>query len=248
MAAVAQPEAVYRLNTAATGSRPREVSITSTTSQASLASSASDSSLIVRPQRQQDFERHFGTKIKEMSPDSDLQVIATQSCDWQSNILLHGRLYLTRQHLCFRSNILGYVTEQVHPLKDVVSLERGTTAKWIQNAVYVSVKDGEAEGTHYGYGSLKDRNAMHDAVLEAWRTEAPEAAAAMEKGPALDSPIESPKESEGTGEHYAELALDICFPILLKDLFDLLYHNDDFMMDFMKNDKKLTGGLAAGRR
>ncbi|ORX38733.1 hypothetical protein BD324DRAFT_622133 [Kockovaella imperatae] len=225
--------------------RPREVSVGSIDSQVSLESN--DSNPGVRRKRQSDFERIFGSQVGQ-----DVEVLATQSCDWQSNILLHGRLYLTRTHLCFRSNILGYVTEHVHPLADVVALERGTTAKWIQNAVYVNIKDeSDPDGIHFGYGSLKDRDAMYETIFENWKAVAPdrveamqtrrkEAASMMGSSESNETGAAGVVRSEGTGECYAELAIDTQFPIPLEELYKLLYHNDEFIHDFMTNDKKLT--------
>jgi len=42
-------------------------------------------------------------------PEDD-PLIEDYSCALQRDILIHGRLYLTRRYLCFNSNIFGWVT------------------------------------------------------------------------------------------------------------------------------------------
>ena len=254
---------------------------TASTSQVSLPyrargisnASASDSVLSVAStssrapaKRQDEFERHFGNAIEKAyglgdMPDDYLTVIATQSGDLQAKVLLHGRLYLTPHHLCFRSNILGYKTEKIHPLKKITSVRKGTTAKWIQNAVYII--EGNDEEDYIGYGSLGDRDALYDSIIECWKVEAPERYSAwLEKGsvdtlvdeqatPGDDptAPVEAGHDADAgaattecTGDdHFDEVAIDTTIPIPLDQLYNLVYHNQEFMEDFYKNDKGLTG-------
>ena len=148
----------------AQANRVRALSVAST-SASSVASSG-----VVTPKRRAEFVKHFSGQL-DSELDDVYDVLATQSGDLQSSVLIHGRLYLTPYHLCFRSNILGIVTKKIHPLKSVVGLEKGTTAKWIQNAIYVYV---EGQDKYFGYGSLGDRDAMYDDVLEAWKNIAPD--------------------------------------------------------------------------
>ncbi|KAK4688963.1 hypothetical protein P7C73_g1141, partial [Tremellales sp. Uapishka_1] len=230
---------------------------------ASIASTSTAESLLgVNPKRQTEFERLFTEPLRrEDAPADYLEVVATQSGDLQAKILLHGRLYLTRYHLCFRSNILGYVTENIHALKDITSVEKGTTAKWIQNAVYV-VADGE----QLGYGSLADRDALYETLVECWRTEAPERYEAMMDSIQGEALVETAhvetgedettevdeaggvtdvKQTKCSGEHFDELAIDTTFPLPLDQLFNLLYHNRDFLLEFYENDKGHTGKFSS---
>ncbi|KAK8870125.1 hypothetical protein IAR55_000695 [Kwoniella newhampshirensis] len=156
----------------------------------SVSTKASDSNLV---QRQAEFEKNFGKRISQEPltafsltegndgsprlPDDYMTILATQATDLQSTILVHGRLYLTRYHICFRSNIIGIITIKVHALSDIVSIKKGTTAKWIQNAVYVRVAETDENGTrveqHYGYGSLRDRDSLYDGLMDCWKERAP---------------------------------------------------------------------------
>lgn len=244
----------------------------------STASSQFESPTSVSSKRQKELEKHFGDDlIAQWSepgpvPPDYLTVIATQSGDLQAKVLLHGRLYLTPYHLCFRSNILGYKTETIHPLSKLRSLKKGTTAKWIQNAIYIIEDDHEGDD-YIGYGSLADRNAMFDSIKECWKIVAPEkhdawttrgsaetlggddegepsvrekeTAQASTSAPAGSSgEKESVETTECTGEdHFDELAIDTVVGISLDQLYKLLYHNRDFIEDFYKNDKGLTGEL-----
>jgi hypothetical protein len=241
-----------------------------------------------------------------------LTVLQTQSADLQASVLLHGRLYLTRYHLCFRSNICGYVTEKIHDLRDIISVERSTTAKWIQNAVSIEL-DTTSDEKVLGYGSMGDREAMYIGLVEVWKERAPERYSTYmerlerikELAAVADSTGGTPsrhrssttatksgvprvtdtagrhraataagelehetsasgqyghasiveekeedhdvaegtegKETECSGEHYDELALDTTLPVGMNQLFKLMYHTPEFGRDFLENKQKLTG-------
>ena len=49
------------------------------------------------------------------------------------------------------------------------------------------------------------------------------------------------KETECSGEHYDELALDTTLPVEMKQLFKLMYHTPEFGRDFLENKQSLTG-------
>jgi hypothetical protein len=234
-------------------SRARATSTVSTASSISAPGEVSD-------KRRAEFVKHFAKEIDPESEDT-FEVLATQSCDLQSSVLIHGRLYVTPHHVCFRSNILGIVTKKIHPLKDVTQVEKGTTAKWIQNAVYVYV---EGEDKYYGYGSLADRDVMYEAIVTAWKARAPERYAAMEQkriygrdsveGPGLsddaiaDSDVSlprKPKQTSCSGEHYKEVAMDVVLPLTLDQAFQLIYRNAEFIKQFYENKQGLKSGSVA---
>jgi hypothetical protein len=166
-------------------------SLSSFQSNTTTATTVSRSGHVSR-KRQAEYERFFGDELlkryaackdehkgdtsddfaSNTPPEDYLTVIATQSGDLQAKVLLHGRLYLTKYHLCFRSNILGYKTESIHPLPNITSVKKGTTAKWIQNAIYI-IEDAHGDGEYIGYGSLGDRDAMFDDIVQCWKVDAP---------------------------------------------------------------------------
>ncbi|OCF38519.1 hypothetical protein I317_07700 [Kwoniella heveanensis CBS 569] len=239
-----------------------------------IASSSATSILgEVSLKRQEEFERYFGEQLRALAPDQVppdyLTVLETQSADLQAKVLLHGRLYLTPYHLCFRSNILGYKTEYIHPLDKLISVQKGTTAKWIQNAIYVCVDDDALEDKQLGYGSMKDRDSMYTSVVECWKVVAPERYKAYAEKPevALDpSDVDDGETGSDTSQeasvatsttgggetvqvkqtkcteegHLKELALDVTFPIALDQVFNLIYHNREFITEFYEVDQELT--------
>jgi hypothetical protein len=46
------------------------------------------------------------------------------SCAVKRKILLHGRMSITTEHVCFNSDIFGLKTTVVIPMRDVVSIRR----------------------------------------------------------------------------------------------------------------------------
>lgn len=238
--------------------RPRKYSTASNLSiepTDSIASSITSSHSAVSSKRQDEFERYFRERLA--GEEADLTVIATQSADLQAKLLLHGRLYLTRSHLCFRSNILGYLTESIHPLKDIVSVAKGTTAKWIQNAVYISVQGPDTVEV-INYGSLGDREALFEVLVDCWKLAAPERHASWldeisdgngqgEEKPDDTATLdggetgEDVKHTRCSGDHYDEVALDAKFPMNPEQLYELLYRNEQFIREFYETDKELTG-------
>lgn len=209
----------------------------------------------VSSKRQEEFHRYFGDQLQRLHPDLPLEelltVVATQSGDLQAKLLLHGRLYLTKHHLCFRCNILGYKRETVHPLTGIKSVKRGTTAKWIQNAVYV-IEDDHEDGDYTGYGSLADRDAMYESIVDCWKKAAPERHSEwMERGseeelvpPAgIQEEEETPvATTQCTGkDHLEETALDTVVGMPLDKLYELVYQDREFIEAFYTQDKGLTG-------
>jgi hypothetical protein len=207
---------------------------------------------------------------------------------------------------------MGYVTERVHDLRDIIWVERSTTAKWIQNAVSIGV-DTDLDDKVIGYGSMADREAMYTGLMEVWKERAPERYSQFlerrETKSAMDADLagaatrhrsattatksgvphdietagrhrsatataklgqDKPttkteegiteeeeheddhtgsqevegKETECCGEHFGEVALDTTLSVEIDQLFNLMYHNEEFGQDFLKNKQKLTGEFA----
>ena len=67
-------------------------------------------------------------------------LIDDYSCALQRDILAHGRLYLTQDHLCFYANIFGWETLVTVRLSDVTAVTREKTAHVIPNALQVCVR------------------------------------------------------------------------------------------------------------
>lgn len=57
--------------------------------------------------------------------------------------LIHGRVYVSLNYLCFYANIFKWETRVVVKCKDIASLTKTNTAKLIPNAIQVTTNDGD---------------------------------------------------------------------------------------------------------
>ncbi|CAH0553389.1 unnamed protein product [Brassicogethes aeneus] len=87
--------------------------------------------------RSEDFKRIF----KEV-PD-DERLVVDYSCALQKEILVHGRLYITQNYLCFYANIFGWGTNVSLKWKDVTSISKEKTALVIPNAILISTRSDQ---------------------------------------------------------------------------------------------------------
>ncbi|XP_022906025.1 protein Aster-B isoform X2 [Onthophagus taurus] len=84
--------------------------------------------------RSEDYKRIF----KEV-PD-DERLVVDYSCALQKEILVHGRLYVSQNYLCFYANIFGWETNVTIKWKDVSAITKEKTALVIPNAILIMVK------------------------------------------------------------------------------------------------------------
>jgi hypothetical protein len=90
------------------------------------------------PKRNKDFHNQF-----KSVPEDDL-LIEDYSAALQREILLQGRLYISEGHICFWSNIFGYVTALVMSLDEVISVEKRSTAMIFQNGIAIQTMHAKA--------------------------------------------------------------------------------------------------------
>lgn len=86
---------------------------------------------IANEKRQTEFHQMF----KQIPLNEKL--IEDYSCALQKEILVQGRLYISDAHICFNSNILGWVTNFVIPFSEVIQIEKRNTAGLFPNAIAV---------------------------------------------------------------------------------------------------------------
>lgn len=79
--------------------------------------------------------REFHQTFKKIPSNENL--IDDFSCALSKDILVHGRLYLSENYLCFKSNILGWVTNLMIPLQEVVQIEKRSTAVLFPNGIII---------------------------------------------------------------------------------------------------------------
>ncbi|TRZ00681.1 hypothetical protein DNTS_012310, partial [Danionella cerebrum] len=77
------------------------------------------------------------------------------SCALQKEVIYHGKMFMTRQHLCFHSTVLLKETRVVIPMSSVQSVKKKHTAKIVPNALEVTT----GNGSKYLFVSLLNRDA-----------------------------------------------------------------------------------------
>lgn len=113
---------------------------------------------IASKKRNRDFHSFF-----KSVPDDDY-LIEDYSCALQREILAHGRLYVSEGHLCFSSNILGWVTTLVLSFDEIVSVEKRSTALLFKNGLMVSTLHNK-----HVFASFTNRDATYDLIIKIWQ-------------------------------------------------------------------------------
>ncbi|KAK6336163.1 hypothetical protein TWF696_001728 [Orbilia brochopaga] len=107
--------------------------------------------------------KDFHTLFK--SVPSDDQLIEDYGCALQKEILLQGRMYVSSGHICFHSNIFGWVTTLVISFDEIVAIERKNTALVIPNAIMIQTLHARNV-----FASFISRDSTYDLILGIWRT------------------------------------------------------------------------------
>lgn len=152
-------------------------------------------------------------------PDDDY-LIEDYSCALQRDILCHGRLYISEGHLCFSSNIFGWVTTLVMSFDEVISVEKRSTALLFKNGLMISTLHAKNI-----FASFTSRDSTYDLIIGIWKLGHPNLRSSLngvtlegtggdktEKDdggtrlsrPGSVSPSQSSDESEGSEEFYDE--------------------------------------------
>ncbi|KAL9071599.1 MAG: hypothetical protein Q9157_005407, partial [Trypethelium eluteriae] len=100
-------------------------------------------------------------------PEDDY-LIEDYSAALQRDILLHGRLYVSEGHICFSSNILGWVTNLVISFDEVVSVEKKNTAVIFPNAIVIQTLHARNV-----FASFVARDSTYDLLIGIWKISHP---------------------------------------------------------------------------
>eukprot|EP00842_Homolaphlyctis_polyrhiza_P006081 jgi/Hompol1/6474/HPOL_002665-RA len=95
--------------------------------------------------------------------------VASFDCAWAKDILRHGRLYLSLDHLCFYSNILGIIAKVTIPLRSISYIQKRQTAVIIPNAISFTTIDGKS----YFFATFNARDSAYEIIARIWRPLAP---------------------------------------------------------------------------
>lgn len=117
---------------------------------------------VASKKRNRDFHQLF-----KSVPEDDW-LIEDYSAAIQKDILLHGRLYVSENHICFNSNIFGYVTTLVIGFDEVVSVEKKNTAMLFPNAIVIQTLHARNI-----FASLASRESTYDLIVGIWKISHP---------------------------------------------------------------------------
>ncbi|KAI9731747.1 MAG: hypothetical protein M1834_004536 [Cirrosporium novae-zelandiae] len=100
-------------------------------------------------------------------PEDDY-LIEDYSCALQRDIILAGRIYISEGHICFSSNILGWVTTLVISFDEIVSVEKESTAMVFPNAIAIQTLHAR-----HTFRSLLSRDTTYELIIGIWKISHP---------------------------------------------------------------------------
>jgi hypothetical protein len=124
--------------------------------------------------------RDFHVLFKSV-PDDDY-LIEDYSCALQREILAHGRLYISEGHLCFSSNILGWITTLVMSFDEIVAVEKRSTALVFKNGLEISTLHAK-----HVFASFASRDTTYDLIIKIWKLGHPQLQSSL-NGVRLEEP------------------------------------------------------------
>ena len=124
-------------------------------------------------------------------PEDDY-LIEDYSCALQKEIILAGRIYISEGHICFFSNIIGWVTNLVISFDEVVSVEKENTAMIFPNAIAIQTLHAR-----HTFRSLLSREATYDLLVGIWKI----------NHPSLKSSLNGVRLDGGTGDKTEKIDL-----------------------------------------
>lgn len=117
---------------------------------------------VATKKRNRDFHQLF------RSVPEDDYLIEDYSCALQRDIILAGRMYVSEGHICFSSNILGWVTTLIINYDEIVSIEKESTAVVFPNAIAIQTLHAR-----HTFRSLLSREATYDLLIGIWKINHP---------------------------------------------------------------------------
>lgn len=112
--------------------------------------------------RNKDFHRLF------RSVTTDDYLLDDFSCALSREILIHGRLYVSERHVCFNSNILGWVTNLIIGFDEIVTLEKKNTAGLFPNGIIIQTLHAR-----HSFASFVSRDTTLEFLTSVWKQASP---------------------------------------------------------------------------
>lgn len=112
------------------------------------------------PSKKRNIEFHHAFK----NVPSLEKLIASFSCALSKEILVQGKLYLSRNFICFNSNILGWVTNLIIPLQEVIQIEKKSTVLWFPNGMAITTLHQK-----HAFATFHSRDTAFDLMTKVWK-------------------------------------------------------------------------------
>lgn len=112
--------------------------------------------------RNKDFHRLF------RSVTLDDYLLDDFSCALSREILIHGRLYVSERHVCFNSNILGWVTNLIIGFDEIVTMEKKNTAGLFPNGIIIQTLHARNS-----FASFVSRDTTLEFLTAVWKQASP---------------------------------------------------------------------------
>ncbi|KAK9244106.1 hypothetical protein V1506DRAFT_542465 [Lipomyces tetrasporus] len=138
---------------------------------------------VASKKRNRDFHQLF------RSVPEDDYLIEDYGCALSREILLQGRLYISEQHICFNSNIFGWVTNLVISFDEVMAIEKKTTVGLFPNAIVIQTLHARNV-----FASFISRDSTYELMCSIWRN--------GEQAASSNSSEDSGMESDGDGDTF----------------------------------------------
>ncbi|KAK9362644.1 hypothetical protein V1504DRAFT_403012 [Lipomyces starkeyi] len=150
---------------------------------------------VASKKRNRDFHQLF------RSVPEDDYLIEDYGCALSREILLQGRLYISEQHICFNSNIFGWVTNLVISFDEVMAIEKKTTVGLFPNAIVIQTLHARNV-----FASFISRDSTYELMCSIWRNgeQAASSDSLDESGSESDGDLDTFGEDESEGESVVE--------------------------------------------
>ncbi|CAI4444959.1 CDG_1a_G0016700.mRNA.1.CDS.1 [Saccharomyces cerevisiae] len=108
-------------------------------------------------QRNKDFHETFKSVPK------DDRLLDDFNCGLNRELLYQGKLYITETHLCFNSNVLGWIAKVLIAFEDVTFMEKTSAAGLFPSAISIKTKMGKTL-----FNGFISRDAAFGLMKEVW--------------------------------------------------------------------------------
>lgn len=108
-------------------------------------------------QRNKDFHEIFKSVPK------DDRLLDDFNCGLNRELLYQGKLYITETHLCFNSNVLGWIAKVLIAFEDVTFMEKTSAAGLFPSAISIETKMGKTL-----FNGFISRDAAFGLMKEVW--------------------------------------------------------------------------------